>query len=682
MHRRWLVLLLLGSALTEECPGGYVSESGACAEHCKIRSGMYREQKEELSDVRALIKPRICTALTSCDVSTDFIFANPKKDNENHMTISNRVCLPKTVCNTAYEYTKSTGHLGLQNDNIAFETGSDNTCAPYSICDPATHFISTAGTVTQDRNCTLKTICKSLSEYQVHAAVDATSNTPVGVNTICNARSVCPLQFGILQIGNSTSDNRCEECPAGTQYNSGSFCSPCSTEVEYSSTAGSLVCTPCQQCPATTDYPLNSIINSCTAISQTVCADCPSTWKLDVVSRRCTPCKSGHFMEVGGSVAIHSLTNTICQACEPNTYCVGWTGYEICPNMVGIRRDGQLQIIPSSDTASSRASECVCHAAGGFYGEGSSLRGCQPCPNGTFAPVGKLSCTACPLGEFASQSSYLDSLNCDPNDNVVRVKAPGGLDARDTTMNLQCDPIVAGAVACTPCPNQLTTRTIGSTTIAQCSNCPAGQYSAAGGCSNCTTSCESGSHLVGECTDTTTPTCHVCHSLNGCTGAGVYQGNCPGPDPFDPLNSCGNCGTLKSYTERRKLRLSTTPYTPQPKPLDNSHYIDGLNNQCAWACDPGFYSLVSSDRQCTKCHSMRLADGTLNHTTCPIENIFHACSAEQDASCDQPCTNHTKPLVSAVWLDQEPRCQWACKDGLKEWVSAIGIRFCRAKFNV
>jgi hypothetical protein len=636
---------------------GTASTATLCATMCEVTDAHYQQVAGHIDSARNLVTLRVCALRSICTPTTEYEYMDSVK--EFNVRITDRLCRELTECLVDLEYEEQVPQYN-----------SDRKCTAITPCVAATQYTYQLATVTTQTSCMPKLFC-TVSQYLISSTSEATL-TSAGQNNICANRTTCGTGWGLSSRGNQSTDDVCAECAIGSIYNNGLECTLCSDVSApyhtYQSEPGQTNCTRCTDCTEG-----EAIITPCNNTHDTICGICPDSWKYNKLTHRCTPCATGYYMKQGLHQTFHQLDNTVCLPCAANTYCVGWTSYETCPNPVAFQRE-TLVFLPSSVPNSSRASDCNCFIAGGFTGHGGSIFGCQPCANGSympptsaitlddrFSPTSRV-CTPCPLGEFAAQTTLRDELHC----GTAIINTPDG--AQMSLQNVSTCLVTVGARYCTPCASGRTTRQLGSHDLSQCTRCNATSYwlQDTQKCKNCTTVCPSNFYLTGKCTDSSDTVCTPCLADNDCKAPGYYHGGCPNlQDVADPSNSCVAC---------------------TDKPLENAVYIVNshtLNTKhhCAWTCQAGFYATtpINAPKQCRKCTSFRSSlDDSLNTTACPVGNMFIPCSADSDASCHRICNNTTKPTFRAVYIPIEPRCQWQCEDGLTEWISAAGLRFCRA----
>jgi len=445
-------------------------------------------------------------------------------------------------------------------------------CAPS--CDVG-HFIAVDCTSTTNKR------CQECPAGQYAGVVDSPSCTPCESGwwsspgeSECHNCTDCHPGHQISSECTSTKDRQCEECPKGT-YEDGensASCSLCSDGINWSE-EGASACTPCAQC-----QPGHYQNVSCAANRPAVCAECPAGKFTGTTSQAnlsyCQDCPSGSWSVEGASVC------TECETCPIGTFksqdCTATTARK-CTNCPA-----------GTHTSSPDQSTCTeCNIDDGYYSfEGASqCETCTTCQSGHYIIANCTSgsnstngtdtrCADCDAGYYAAGMNEFFCTECTETVNWSRNKAS------------KCN-------NCTECePGHFVSRNCTTTMDTQCSECPSGKYAAGTNeleCLTCPNEMWSSSG-ASECTN-----CTTCdpgfYASEGCDG--------------DHDRRCAQCdaGTYTSTPDQ--TQCTTCP--------DDTWSFAGAGTctECA-TCQPGYKVLVDCEvnipRRCKQCSFNEFSD--------------------------------------------------------------------------
>ncbi len=201
---------------------------------------------------------------------------------------------------------------------------------------------------------------------------------------------------------------------------------------------------------------------------------------------------------------------------------------------------------PAPTLPSSQANACVSCAAGTYSNvtAAESNATCIPCATGTYSGVaGALNCSACPAGTYnaiSSQTLISSCLSC----------AAGSFSLSGSSSCTQCPAgsysVSSGSPSCTKCPAGWFSSVPGSTTDADCQQCPAGTYASSGSAS--CTPCPAGtfSTVVGAVNSSL---CSVCAAGTYSNASSTACTSCPlGQYAFAGSGACAASIPSLSYS--------------------------------------------------------------------------------------------------------------------------------------
>ena len=330
----------------------------------------------------------------------------------------------------------------------------------------------------------------SACTYCAGGTVNSSSCEPCGLGMFeayyNGGRTCLPCPPGLVNIWNTTADNvsACRRCPVLSMYAGprGDLC--IDAGVGYAPTADG---TNRSACPAGSYRGQNDTAASAcllcapgtfaAAERSEACAPCGlGQYALGAGRTGCRPCLDGGVADQPGSAQCHACGaghvaaqgGVICEACPPNTYSTAGDRqcYPCMDNTAPYAPSGSSACIACPDWTVMSGDVCSGCAAG-RYMLYSVFRGyyCQPCPDGTMTPHAGANassqCQPCEAGLVASDS------------HDACVSCPAGKQKNVDA----CVACALGYYSGSSMPN--------------CAQCPAGQYSSGVGASACQ-ACETG----------------------------------------------------------------------------------------------------------------------------------------------------------------------------------------------
>jgi hypothetical protein len=543
-----------------------------------------------------IVRPQECATLATCNSTQGYY----ELAGQTLTGIINRMCGKKHVPDYSIEYKVSD----------AVDEFHDHVYAPLTRCitdptaneDGSTEYLLRMHNNTRDNTCAPALKCDTFrTEYVLSPAKDATSPTMDGIQTVCALYSTCSAGRRSVVPVDPQADMDCsEKCPAGTYggiYTVNGFgkavCVTC-PDGAYNTVPGATACLECTDCTKVIPTDLNAAYGvcptnescvkgeliPCNATTDTKCMWCPTTsWNFHNDTRLCEPCQPGyHYLSQYPNVR-HTHR---CVRCPPGHYCTGSTLHAQCQNPFIVQNSGQAYLtLPYTTAGATSPGECNCSYAGGFYGRGSGVLGCMPCPNGSYSLPGQTACTDCPIGEYSSRALVRNYFASPTSTSPIAVweYAVKGMAYTEVQQFINITPALAvwqnkvsaatairmvwaGATACTECPPFIPyTVSTGASSVSQCRHCQAGYFYHAvqAQCVACTsTKCVPPLQLADPtpCTDTTDQMCETCNpdacaSTTAVAGGlytasltvpGQYLAPCVG-DVRDACRSCGNAPT-------------------------------------------------------------------------------------------------------------------------------------------
>ena len=326
------------------------------------------------------------------------------------------------------------------------------------------------------------------------------------------------------------SDNKCDTCPSGFEYDTSLQCTPCTgshyknvelprcTECPngYVPTPGRDSCVECGE----GQIPESGVCTDCEAGKyqlENVCEYCPTGYeKLSQENKECTGCSQGKYSDIADGYNcktcplgyVQNLVNsTECIECPPGlSNNSAKTDCEQCPDGTGNSEAGQGCQACENDQGSNDDGMCV------------------DCPVGK--KVSSKICTLCASGQYQNQTGQSSCKTCPAN----RVSAPG-------------------AVICSECNHGMYSKTGGS-----CEQCPSGQFRGVGDPEqNCIT-CPIGSIAEGtlyvkcnECAPGNWSTNNICQQCpSGTYGEAGVCVSCPSGyyQSSTGKDTCLTCGSF------------------------------------------------------------------------------------------------------------------------------------------
>lgn len=542
-----------------------------------------------------IVRPQECATLTVCNAGYYELAG------QTLTGIINRMCGKKHIPDYSIEYKVSD----------AVDPYHDHVYAPLTRCitdptaneDGSTEYLLRMHTTTRDNTCAPVLQCDTFrTQYVLSPAKDATSPTVDGKQVQCAGYRTCsPGRRSIVPTDPQADMDCSEKCPAGTYgsvYKINNFtkavCVTC-PDGTYSTISGATICLGCTDCTKVSTTDLNAAYGPCpaqelcvkgelipcNATTDTECMWCPQTsWNFHDDTLLCEPCQPGYHYLSQYPALLHTHR---CVKCPPGHYCMGSTVHAQCQNPFIVQNSGQAYLtLPYTLAGATSPGECNCSYAGGFYGRGSGILGCVPCPNGTYALPGQTACTECPIGKYSNRvltrDYFASPISTSPT--AVWEYAVKGMVYTNVQQSISIAQAIttawqnkvsattairmtwAGATTCTTCPQHIPyTLSTGTPGVSQCRRCQAGRFysQVQAKCVTCTTTqCTPPLQLVEPipCTDTTDQMCEICissacASTSGVVGGiytasltipGKYLAPCVG-DVRDACRSCSNAPT-------------------------------------------------------------------------------------------------------------------------------------------
>jgi len=459
--------------------------------------------------------------------------------------------------------------------------------------------------------------------------------------TPCRAES-CDVGHFISVNCTSTTNKRCEECPAGTYSDSvdSLSCTPCASE--WWSRPGEYECHNCTDC-----YPGHQISTDCTSSNDRQCMECPAgTYEANENSASCSSCSSGTTWSPPGA------TNcTDCVQCQPGHY----QNVSCTADVAGVCAECPAGTYTSTTSQADLSSCQPCSSTSWSVAGAIACTSCETCPAGTYNSVEctvttARQCTNCPAGTYTSSTDQSSCTDC----------GDGTYSFEGATSCETCTTCLAGHYITANCTSG-SNSTNGTDT--QCGECDAGYY--AGGtnevsCTACNesvtwslagasecdacTECQPGHYVSRNCTTPMDAECSEC--LSGTYAAGVDELEClTCPTEMWSLagaSECNNCTTC------------------QPG-FYASVDCDGTRDRRCTECSAGTHASTTDETECLTCEDESWSfAGAANCTTCvtclPGFYVLIDCDAAQPRVCKE-CAYNTYTETN-----NELSCT-SCEDG-------------------
>ena len=466
----------------------------------------------------------------------------------------------------------------------------------------------------------------------------------------CGDPSCCKCPAGYQQPPGTT---YCVQCAPGSySLGSGLNCTLCSSGT-YQSFSGQ---TSCTACPGNVGgAPGGTSISACnpclagTYLNGSICSVCPAGQYSANSAASCTNCSSGYYAPnnttatctpapAGGYVASSGATNyTNCSAGTYNPSTAGASSSSCLACAAGTYSAIQGQISCQNCSAgyysNASATQCTICCAGNYSTGGAP--NCTGCPAGTFGAVQGLtslsSCQACDIGLY----SVIGSISC--------TQCPAGTYTSTT-----------GTVTCTQCPAGKYNPNTGGTSLSACTNCPLGQYSAAGAslCTPCAVGYYADSTGLTQCiacpagtmnANTGGTSLSFCQSCPGGTSSVAGSSSCAicPAGQYAPVKSgtCINCAVGYYSAVPQTTTCTITPAGTYVNTAGSSGYSScqigtanpntgGTSSSVCVSCAAGTYADTLGTVTCKQCNS-----GTSNANTGSTSvSACVACSAGYYAS--------------------------------------------------
>eukprot|EP00937_MAST-01D_sp_MAST-1D-sp2_P001243 g1243.t1 len=388
----------------------------------------------------------------------------------------------------------------------------------------------------------------------------------------------------------------------------------------------------CTACPAG-QYSDGSVEGKCVACAPGHYSASPAAQAADT----CVPCQAGRFSAAQGAAA-----PSTCQACASGSHAApGAVVCSLCPPGTS-----------STDT--------------GFMTPVSKEGDCYKCGAGKYTwHAGEVACHACLPGKYSSTTGANKCNDC-----------PAGMANRDTgaTSETDCTPCAAGRWAagrgngrCLACSAGHYSSALGVTTKAACNKCEAGQYSAAGA-GECA-ACAPGHYAAGEANlhclecyagrfaaasgSTSAADCVECPAGHFCTAATGAPVACPAGShaPAGAANSkmCSSCAPGKYHESNAAGCVECGPGTYQDGagasacedcPAGTAQPLTGRTSlaECAH-CKPGKYQPAVAKTFCVDCGKgfFQPRDGSTECVACELGTFGTARGAAEFTSACTSC---------------------------------------------
>jgi len=563
---------------------------------------------------------------------------------------------------------------------------SDFTCQSCSTCSAGT-YVSTDCTETTNRVCTQCTAGINFSTIPNAGSCTSCYVCQAGtkVNAECTTTSDRTCTNCVAGSTFSTSTNAstcqtCATCAAGTQINtectvsSNRTCTSCAVGY-YSTSANSSSCTQCGT--GSTNSSTGSTSCTCTGTLQN------GYYQWSVATNSCTKvCNRGYLLSADGTTC--NLDNCVTAGGRNYAATEGALSYTDTAYGTVSRTDTVTQVTtppcsnpsPSSSVlislpsgVSVNATTSTTSVVVGSTVTYTTARGAY-CPAGTTftrpparpGMVGVAACMSCPAGTYSGTAgkSGTTATQCS-------ACAAGYFSAAGAARCGQCTAACTGSTyestscttttdrvctACTSCtnPSNGTASVTGcsgtsgpgtcsyscnagyfydsSKSTPTCTQCAAGNYSAAGAssCSPCSTTCGSGKYISSACTTSSDIGCTSCSTT--CSTSGALIASCAGTETSNP--SC---------------------YCPANTTFLTSHYGPSQIAVYRCACNPGYASSTGTGSSCTACGSGKYSSTPVatnitpgyGHTvcstcgSCPANQTRVECGGSNPGRCINNC---------------------------------------------
>lgn len=527
-------------------------------------SGQYMYRTDTVDGNGNLVRPKICRSYTDC-TADEFQLIDGRLTEER-----DNVCVSLTVCSDN------------EWQSQAPTSTADRVCSPLTECT-SNQYISVNFTESSDRVCIERTACL---DGQYNAAPD----DPTQDND-CRNYTQCNAGYGVILLGSQTSDLQCGLCEPG-EFGVGDSepCQPCPSS--HFSWAGQASCTPHTVCANVYAFLGNSTDDA-------ECMEsCPDTWELNQVTKLCSKCKEGYYINEAGD----------CAPCPANHYCpVGSWEKVPCTSVTSYTAvdTGEIFVVPYSPEMSHSHGNCSCLYPG-FDGVAEALEGCFRCPERTYSDGTVQGCSDCPLNFYVETRELVSS------GNLVNVN-----------------------VGCLSCPADKPYTHAPAHDVSECLHygyCLEDFYWDADtrSCQACSL-CEQG-RVLSNCTNEADTECGPCTAISWDREPCAYGSRMPACNE----DSCVPC--------------------EEPLPSNAAWY-----DECKWKCNPGFYEDLTSlfgaclpcSEECTRAGLTRIPCSGSTDAACgaPCKNmskpiLWSTWVSTQESTCEWECVPGRRLVMS------------------------------------
>jgi len=332
------------------------------------------------------------------------------------------------------------------------------------------------GTSWRDR--TIYMQASAQAHYVFSADVDGDGDTDL--LAVTQAENTVAVYYAATNCDNSTTFPRSECCRTGQEWD-GTACTACQRGKYGDPSAVTPRCIPCPTgCPRRAPK-LSFLPNTCydsplckspaTDIAQ---CDCPANTYLDDQTDTCAACPAGH-------VKSQTRVRTLNDARETwpgfnRSLCILYTPpIPTCnPGHFYNITTSQCQMCPGGTSSTGQSTtSCTPCSAGFFCPPAAAFQ--RPCTAGNFSGPSAIQCTRAPPGTYVSLPASAQASPCEPGTfaqdaGMTQCQSCNRAYFADTNLTASI-----GAHACTPCPPDTTTVTIGSRKLLDCV-CVQGTY--------------------------------------------------------------------------------------------------------------------------------------------------------------------------------------------------------------
>ena len=537
---------------------------------------------------------------------------------------------------------------------------------------PSFSLYTSSGSPYNQDNCTWRCL-PSYYQIAMSCTLCSTSFCPIGqYRTACNltSDSICvscsnlPLFAKFTSAGAPYNQNNCEWSCVGGYFQNEATCTPCSTSVcsvgQYRHPCNSSVdgiCVPC------TDQPQNSLFSSPgVPFDQNNCNWTCVTGYFQS-GQRCRACNTSACPVGQYRTLCSEKADGVCTSCSLKPSYSFFTTHGVPyneDNCLWSCQHGYFQI----GSLCSACNMSICTL--GYY-----RTGCNATTNGVCIPCNN----SPPFSYFVSPGIPYNNNNCSWSCIQGYFKRGVFCSVCNTSIcgigqyRTACSPVADGVcVACTMKPPYSVYTSPGlPESQNNCTwSCQQGYYQIGATCSPCNSSlCGIGQYRT-KCSAFADGVCVPCSDLPSeafftSPGSPLDQDNCAWscqPGYFQSDSSCVGCSTSLCPLGQYRTSCSSTAdgacVTCTVKPLNSAFTSSGVpydENNCAWACQPGYYQ---SGPTCSACST----------SVCPVGQYRAPCTLTTNGSC---ITCSFLPPYAIFTSGGQPynqdNCAWSCQEG-------------------